>query len=199
MFRRRLVNNPLLLGLIVGLVFGSVNLVFTWLYPLDDDGPAALLRFYGPMFFVWALASFRAARRSGRLLSGVTTGMFVAFATFCVFDVLVLLRVNLFLNDLTGRAHWQNMVMRFRRSGFDSLRVFVNLEYIKGAPLKIGVASVIGMVMGAIGGSLGRLRHERTIATAEHRLAADGGWCDPEPPRLKPRVRRQDSRDTLHA
>lgn len=166
MFSRRLVNSPLLLGLIVGLVFGSVNLVFTWLYPLDDDSPAALLRFYGPMFFVWALASFRAARRSGRLLSGVTTGMIVAFATFCIFDVLVLLRVNLFLNELTGRADWQNMVMRFRGSGFDSLRLFVNLDYIKGAPLKIGVASVIGVVMGVIGGSLGRLRHGRTIATA---------------------------------
>src|SRR4249919_2646629 len=104
MFSRRLSKSPLLLGLIVGLIFGSVNLVFTWLYPLDDDSPGALLRFYGPMFFVWALASFRASRRSGRLLSGVTTGMVVAFATFGVFDVLVLLRVNLFLNDLTSRA-----------------------------------------------------------------------------------------------
>ena len=98
MFSQRLGNTPLLLGLIVGLVFGSVNLVFTWLYPLDDDTPWALLRFYGPMFFVWAFASFRAARRSGRLLSGVTTSMAVAFATFCVFDALVLLRVNVFLN-----------------------------------------------------------------------------------------------------
>jgi hypothetical protein len=166
MFKGRVVDNALLLGLIVGLVFGAVNLVFTWLYPLDDDSPAALLRFYGPMFFVWVLASFRAARRSGRLLSGVAAGMTVAFATFCVFDVLVLLRVNLFLNDLTGRSDWQTMVMRFRGSGFDSLRLFVNLDYIKAAPLKIVAASMIGVVMGVIGGSLGRLRHRRTTATA---------------------------------
>ena len=166
MFIQRFGNTPLLLGLIVGLVFGCVNLVFTWLYPLDDDTPWALLRFYGPMFFVWAFASFRAARRSGRLLSGVTTGMVVAFATFCVFDALVLLRVNVFLNELTGRADWQNMVMRFRASDFDSLRLFVNLDYLKGTPLTIGVASAIGAVMGAIGGSLGRLTHGRTTATA---------------------------------
>ena len=159
MFSWRLVNNPLLLGLIVGLVFGSVNLVFTWLYPLDDDSPGALLRFYGPMFFLWALISFRAARGSGRLLSGVTTGMLVAFATFCIYDALVLLRVNLFLNDLTGRADWQNMMIRFQASGFDSLRLFVNLDYVKGAPLKITVASMVGAVMGTIGGSLGRLSH----------------------------------------
>ena len=170
MFSRRISNNPLLLGLIVGLVFGSVNLVVTWLDPLLDDTPGTLLRFYGPMFFVWALASFRAARRSGRLLSGVTTGMAVAFATFCVFEIFILLRVNLFLNELTGRADWQNMLMRFRTSDVDTLRLFVNLDYVKGAPLKLGVASVIGAVMGAAGGSLGRLRHERTSDTCEVRL-----------------------------
>jgi hypothetical protein len=166
MFNRRLSNAPLLLGLIVGLVFGALNLVFTWFYPLEDDTPGALLRFYGPMFFVWALASFRAARRTGRLLSGVTTGLTVAFATFCVFDLLILLRVNLFLNELTGRADWQNMMMRFRASDFDSLRLFVNLDYVKGAPLKLGVSCAIGAVMGGIGGFVGRLRHERTIEAA---------------------------------
>ena len=165
MFSRRL-SSPLLLGVAVGVVFGSVNIVFTWLYPVEDDTPGALLRFYGPMFFVWALASFRAARRSGRVWSGVTTGMAVAFATFCVFDALVLLRVNLFLNELTGRADWQNMMMRFRAGDVDSLRLFVNIDYLKGAPLKIGVASTIGALMGAIGGSLGRLRHGRRVATA---------------------------------
>lgn len=147
------------LGLIVGLVFGAVNLVSSWLYPLADDTPGALLRFYGPMFFVWALASFRAARRGGRLLTGVTTGAVVACATFCVFHVVVLLRVNLFLDELTGRADWQNMMMRFRASGVDSLRLFVNVDYVRGAPLKIGVACAIGAMMGIIGGFLGRLTH----------------------------------------
>jgi len=57
-----------------------VNLIVTWLEPLKDDTPAALLGFYGPMVFVWALAAFRAARRSGRLLSGATTALIIAFA-----------------------------------------------------------------------------------------------------------------------
>ena len=166
MFNRRLANNPLLLGLIVGFVFGSVNLVFTWLYPLDDDSPGHLLRFYGLMFFVWALVSFRAARHSGRLLSGVTTGLIVAFATFCIYDILVLLRVNLFLNDLTGREDWQNMMMRFHGSGFDSLRLFVNLDYIKGLPLKTSVASAIGGIMGLVGGSVSQLIYRRKIAAS---------------------------------
>jgi hypothetical protein len=153
-WRVRFVDPPLLLGLVVGLIFGGVNLIVTWLYPLLDDTPVTLLRFYGPMFLVWAAAAFRATRRSGRLWAGVSTGFAVAFATFCVFDLLVLLRVNLFLSELANRDDWQNMVQRFRASEFDSLRLFVNLDYLKGAPLKIGVASAIGAVMGMIGGSI---------------------------------------------
>ena len=168
MFSRRLSDTSLLLGLLIGLVFGAVNLFFTWLYPLEDDSPGALLRFYGPMFFLWAFVAFRATRRSGRLLSGVAAGATVAFATFCIFDVLVLFRVNLFLNELTARDDWQNMMQRFRASEFDSLRFFVNLDYLKGAPLKIGVASVIGAVIGAVGGSLGRLKSRRTRIGNEH-------------------------------
>lgn len=94
MHSRVLGISPLLLGLFTGLIFGTVNLVFTWFSPLEDDSPGELLRFYGPMFFVWASAAFRTARLSGRIWSGVTTGMLVAFATFWAFEVLVLVRVN---------------------------------------------------------------------------------------------------------
>jgi hypothetical protein len=146
------------LGLFLGLIFGAANLVFSWLLPLEDDTIGGLLRFYGPMFFVWVFASFRAARRHGRVLSGVATGLVVAFATFCVFDLLNLVRVNVFLYDLTGRADWQSMIARFRASEFDSVRAFVTMDYIKDAPLKIGTASVIGALMGGISGLLGRLR-----------------------------------------
>ena len=136
------------------------------LYPLGDDTIAALLRFYGPMFFLWAFASFRAERRNRQWLSGVATGLVVAFATFCMFDVLNLVRVNLFLYDLTGRDDWQSMMARFRASEFDSVRAFVTMDYIKDAPLKIGTASVIGALMGGIGGLLGRLRSWFAPATA---------------------------------
>src|SRR5262245_42190332 len=150
-FDWRSVKRAFRLGLLLGLIFGFVNLIFSWLFPLADDTIAALLRFYGPMFFTWAFASFRAALRYRRLLPGVATGLIVAFATFCVFDLLNLVRVNLFLYDLTSRADWQTMMARFRASEFESLRTFVTLDYIKDAPLKIGAASVIGAMMGALG------------------------------------------------
>jgi hypothetical protein len=158
MVRLRLPGRPLLLGFVLGLIFGIVDLLFTLVAPLSDDSIPALLRFYGPMFFLWAFVSFCSVRRSGRLSRGVTTGFVVAFGTFCVFYLLNLLRVNLFLAELTGRTDWQNVMRRFRASEFDSLRVFVNMEYLKGAPLKIGVASVIGAVMGLLGGIIGSLK-----------------------------------------
>jgi len=150
-------NSKLRLGLIIGLTFGAVDLLYTWLFPLEDDTIGALLRFYGPMFLLWAFASFRAARRDGRLLSGVTTGLVVAFATFCAYDLLILIRVNVFLTELTGRADWQNLMARFKASESSDLRAFVTLDYLKMAPLKIGAASAVGAVMGVIGGSLGRM------------------------------------------
>jgi hypothetical protein len=149
--------SPVRVGIVVGILFGSWNVLYSWLYPLADDTPAALLAFYGPMFFVWAAAAFVATRRTGNIVTGATTGAVVAFVTFCVYDLLVVLRVNLFLKELTGRADWQNLMSQFRTSGYESLRTFVNVENIKGAPLKIGVASVIGAVMGLIGGTFGRL------------------------------------------
>jgi hypothetical protein len=154
----RLGDRPLLLGCLLGLAFGGVDLLFTWVQPFSDDSIPALLRFYGPMFFAWAFASFRTVRRSGRLSTGIATGFVVAFGTFCVFYVLNLVRVNLFLAELTGRADWQNLIRGFRASDFESLRLFVNVDYLKGAPFKIGVASVIGAVMGLVGGAVSRLR-----------------------------------------
>lgn len=166
MHRWRFTNSPLLVGVVVGLVFGTANLVFTWLRPLADDTPGALLRFYGPMFLLWALVSFRAALGTGRLISGIAAGLTVAFGTFLVFDLLILLRVNLFLHELTGRSDWQNMMVRFQSSNADSLRLFVNIDYVMGAPLKLGVSCTVGAIMGAIGGLTGVMAHRRTTATA---------------------------------
>jgi hypothetical protein len=157
----------LAIGLVVGAVFGTVNALVTWLYPLLDDSPAALLRFYGPMFFIWALASFRAARRSGRALSGVATGAIVAFGTFALFEVFIFVRINLFLDELTQRADWQNMMLRFRASGVDSLRLFVNLDYLRGAPFKWAVACAIGASMGGLGGFFGHLLQRRIVAKTQ--------------------------------
>jgi hypothetical protein len=146
--RQSVSRSAFLLGLIVGLVFGVWNLLSTWRRPLEDDSAAVLLQFYGPMFLIWMFASFRVAGRTGRVLPAVAAGIAVAFGTFLVFVLLNALRVNLFLDQLTGRPDWQNMMTRFRESGPGSLRWFVNLDYLKGTPFKIGFFTALGSVIG---------------------------------------------------
>lgn len=157
-------RNSLRLGLALGAGFGIWDLIATWASPLSDDSAAALLRFYGPMFTIWTLAGFVAARRTGEMRHGASTGALVAFATFVVLDVLVIVRVNVFLDLLRNRADWQNLMARFSTSGFDSLRAYVNYRYVIGTPFKIGVVTLIGAVLGAIGGATVRVGRRRVSA-----------------------------------
>src|SRR5262245_8145412 len=153
------------LGLVLGAIFGLWNIVATEFDPLTDDSPAALLMFYGPMFAAWGIAGFVAARRSGRFIDAVRMAATVAFVTFTVFWLLNLFRVNLFLDVVRARGDWQNLLVRYRASGFENFRVYVNYEYLTGAPLKILVPTMIGAVVGSIGG---------VFAIASRRLAIHG-------------------------
>jgi len=159
------------LGLAVGFVFGVADLILTWLRPLEDDTGPVLLRFYGPMFLCWIFAAFVRARRTGRLSSGVLEGAVFAFATFSGFVVLNFVRVNLFLYQLTHRPDWQTMMRRFHANESGTLRMFVNVAYLKGTPFKMLVASIVGAIMGVIGGTLGRLAHRSRLASADAGVA----------------------------
>jgi hypothetical protein len=150
-------RSPVLLGLFLGAVFGSWNLIATRLDPLAEDTPIALLIFYGPMFALWGLAGFDAARRTGRLLDGVRVAAIVAFVTFVVYILTQFVRVNVFLDALTQRSDWQNLMATFQNSGYGSLRGYVNYVGVTGAPFKILVASTIGAAAGFIGGGVGIL------------------------------------------
>ena len=147
------------IGLIIGLIFGTWNLLWTWLQPLADDSIPALLAFYGPMFLAWGVAAYLASLRSGSILRGTKTGMVVAFTTFCVLDLMVIARANMFLNELASRSDWRAMVERFQTSGLDSFRAYINWHYLTQAPIKILVATTIGAAVGAIGGVLAAGRH----------------------------------------
>lgn len=158
-----MIQRTLRVGFVVGLVFGVVDLLFAWMAPLSDDSVPALLLFYGPMFLIWILVAFRETRATGRFTSGVLAGATVAFGTFCVFVLLNFVRVNIFLDQLTSRLDWRDMMRRFRASNTDSLRWFVNLDYLRGTPFKMAVSMAIGTVMGIVGSSVGYVTHARTV------------------------------------
>src|SRR5262249_53308012 len=68
-----------------------------------------------------------------------------------------IVRVNIFLDTLSRRTDWQNMMERFQASGFKSLRMYINYAYVTGSPFKILVATMIGAVIGLVGGFFGGL------------------------------------------
>jgi hypothetical protein len=88
---------------------------------------------------------------------GAKVGATVAFVTFVVYVLTQFVRVNLFLDALTQRSDWQNLMVRFQNSGYQSLRWYVNYVGLTGAPFKILVASFIGSGFGLVGGVIGIL------------------------------------------
>jgi len=150
--------------LVLGVVFSVLNVISAYVAPLADDSLTAIAAFYGPMFLAWGLAGFAAARNSGKPLVGLKTGALVAFGTFVVLTIVVIVRVNLSLPLMTQRPDWQNLIARFNASGFENLRTYVNYEYLKGAPFKILVASTIGAAFGFLGGCMSLAFRRRTVA-----------------------------------
>ena len=153
------------LGAVIGVIFGAWNLVFTWLDPLADDTPLALLTHYGPMFAAWAVISFAATRRSGRIVDAIKAGAIVGFVTFVVLSVANLVRVNLFLDTIQHRLDWRNMMVRFHNSDFESLRAFVNYDFATGFWLKVAVGMTIGATIGILAGLAASL--VRRVDTAD--------------------------------
>ena len=149
------------LGAVLGAVFGAANLVFTLIAPLAEDTPLALAVFYGPMFTFWGVAGFAAYRRTHRLTQAVKAGVIVAAATFVVFDVAAMVRVNLFLDAISQRSDWRYLVSSYEASGFSSLRAYANHVYLTGAPFKMLVSVTIGAASGWIGGLFGAVIRPR--------------------------------------
>jgi len=139
------------LGLLLGIVFGTWNLVGTWLDPLADDSAYALLTFFGPMILAWGLAGFISTWQSGRVATGIRVGSTIALVTIFVFDIANLVRVNWFLEAIRFRADWQGLVGRFQASGSDNFRTFANYEWLKGTPLTLILATMFGAATGFVG------------------------------------------------
>jgi len=144
------------LGLVIGAVFGVWNLLYSLLAPLADDTILALLAFYGPMFTMWGFAGFAACRRRGRFVDALKAGVIVGAMTHLVFYSIILLRVNLFLDTLSGRPDWQNLVRTFQSSGFESFRAHVNYSYAQQFIPKLVVSIIISTVTAALGGLAGK-------------------------------------------
>ena len=145
--------SPTVLGRAMGTVLGVMNLIGTARHPLADDEGSEMLMSAALVLLVWSAVGFFAARRTRRLADGVKAGLLVGIVMMAVFDVAAILRVNLFLDLIRHRDDWQNLIGRFGRSDFHSLRVYANYEYLRTTPLVVGIGAAAGALAGLLGGT----------------------------------------------
>jgi hypothetical protein len=162
-------------GLVLGVAFGAWNLIFTFLAPLAEDTVPALLSFYGPMFVMWGAAGFAARRRTGRFVDAIKAGMTVGAVTIAVFCIANLLRVNLFLEAISQRSDWRNLLANFHNSDFDSLRAYVNCHFATQFGLKLVAGILIGALSGTIGGVVAQFGRTRGPIPSSQ-TCHDGDW-----------------------
>jgi len=146
-------TRPVIFGLVLGTLLGGWILVSTMVAPLAEDTPVIVATMFGAVFLALAVPGFAARRRGGHFLDALEAGAIAGAITFALFLLSGILRVNLFLDVIRNRSDWENLVADYARSDFESLRAYANYVYAKG----IVVFPVVGVVAGAISGSLGSL------------------------------------------
>lgn len=149
---------PLMIGLAIGTVLGIMNLVDTARQPLADDDGGTMLAWLLAVLTMWSAAAVAVTWRTRRVGDAVKVGTIVGVATIVVLHTAAIVRVNLFLDAIRHREDWQNLVARYNQSGFQSLRVYANYEYVTMTPLLIALGTIAGSISGALGGLVNMVR-----------------------------------------
>lgn len=150
---------PTLIGLTMGAAMGLVMLADTVRQPLADDEAGTMLGWAVAVLVIWTLAAAVVTWRTERVADAVKVGVILGVATLLVFHIAALVRVNLFLDVIQHRNDWQNLVVRYHESGFQSLRAYANYEYVRGTPMIIGLGALGGSLSGAMGALVKTARH----------------------------------------
>ena len=149
---------PALIGLGIGAALGLANLVDTARRPLADDDAATMLAWLVALLAMWSVAVAIVARRSRRLAHAVLLGAVVGAATMLVFDAAAIVRINVFLDAIRHRADWQNLLVRYQQSGFQSLRAYANYEYAALTPTVVALGTMAGAISGMVAGLVNSVR-----------------------------------------
>jgi hypothetical protein len=149
--------SPLAIGVTFGTLLGVANLIDTAVEPLADDSGAVMLAFAAVLLGTWAAVAFLAGRRTQSFWQAVLAGMFVGAATLTLFALANFIRVNVFLETIQHREDWRNLMARFRESDYQSLRAFVNRDYLTSTLAAGLVGAAAGAVAGAVSGTVSAL------------------------------------------
>jgi len=149
--------SPVMLGLAFGAVLGVANLIDTAYEPLSDDSAGAMLTYIAILVGVWTVAALAAGRRRQSFRDAIVAGVLVGGATLAMCNLANYIRVNLFLDAIRDREDWRNLMARYRESHVQSLRVFVNYDYLKATVAVTSLGAAAGCVSGVVGGAINAL------------------------------------------
>jgi hypothetical protein len=147
-------------ALVIGVALNGWILVNTAVAPLAEDTGLEMPMILGGLMLAAMAVSVRYAKHAGfarAVLAGVVFGLVFSAIGY----VAALIRVNLFLDQIRDRADWVGLVARFDASGYTSFRAYANYEYASGVPLMLAIGVVLGAIGGSIAGLLNRTRPTR--------------------------------------
>ena len=150
-------------GLALGVLLAGFNLAATLVAPLAEDTPLRVGIFLATLMLLWGWSGFIAERRTQRFLEAPKAGAIVAAISLGLFHLAAILRMNIFLDTVSQRSDWQELIMRFNQSGFESLRVYANYTYLRETGTILLVSALVGAVCGTFGGVVARaISRDRT-------------------------------------
>jgi hypothetical protein len=136
--------HPLSWGLLIGTAAGTLQLLSTALDPLADDSAGSCSPSWQRCSCCGCSRASDRPRAPKRIRDVVVSGIVIGAVTMAVAYVSSIVRVNLFLDQISGRADWVNLMARFRASDFHSLRAYANYEYLGSLPILLALGAVAG-------------------------------------------------------
>ena len=148
-------------GVMLGIALGAWVLIDSAINPLAEDTPIVVGSMFASVFVLLGLPGFLARQRGSPLTDAIKASALAGVTTFALFHALSVLRVDLFLDTIQRRSDWQGLLLRYRQSGFESVRAYANYVYIRAGASRPGRGHRCGRHRGTVG-RFGRRRDWRS-------------------------------------
>jgi hypothetical protein len=149
-------------GLVIAVVLATLLVLGNVVFPAgpneSDDDPEYLVQLAAAYLIVTALLiaiGARGRRRSDRPWAGAKAGGVAGLVMILVVLVTIIVVDNAFFS-IVSQQHDKRMA--FAASGWSSMRAFVNFQILTGALVMTPVATVVGGLLGSLGGAVFRPR-----------------------------------------
>lgn len=160
--RRGLYDGLIVAGLLAVFVVVT-NVMFPGGPEESDADPEYLVQYLITLAGLAAILitiGVRGRRRADDLVGGVKAGA-AAGAVIAVMVTLTFIVVNNLFLDIVSRQHDKRVA--FAASGWSSMRAYLTVTQLRGALALIPMLTIVGAVLGLLGGAVASLRTKRSV------------------------------------